>query len=63
MLLSLHPAKEGLFFKILVIRVKKIKLKIISKNACENKKNSYFCTRFENESVDKKKDTFLDILN
>jgi hypothetical protein len=57
------PRKRKRSVKILVVRVKKIKLKIISKNACENKKNSYFCTRFENESADKKKDTFLDILN
>jgi hypothetical protein len=46
------PRKGSRSDKILLLSVKRIKLKIISKNACENKKNGYFCTRFENESAD-----------
>ena len=47
------PRKRSRSEIILLLSVKRIKLKIISINACENKKNGYFCTRFENESTDK----------
>jgi hypothetical protein len=50
--LSLHPAEGICSYKLLVISEKKIKLKFILQNACRKEKNSYFCTRFENESGD-----------
>jgi hypothetical protein len=49
--LYLHPARGKKFVENLEKQAAENKIKIYFKKACQIKKNSYFCTRFETQAI------------